>query len=95
MWRDWTRLRRFWYRGAIKAGVSRHNLNLSDCFQSFSVCHLPSLSLQRRPGLQLMLTYFFKQANTLLQLGAITDRLAMGSEPLGTVASALDSVSHT
>ena len=43
---------------------------------------------------------FFKQANTLLQLGAITDRIAMGSavmqnEPLGTVASDLDTVSHT
>jgi hypothetical protein len=37
MWRDWSRLRRFWDRGAIKTGVLRHNQNLSDCFHSFSV----------------------------------------------------------
>jgi hypothetical protein len=43
MWRDWNRLRRFWYRGTIKTGVARHGQNLSDCFQSFSVSHHFSL----------------------------------------------------
>ena len=46
------------------------------------------------------MTHFLNKANTLLQLGAVTDRIAMGSavmhnEPFGTVASALDTVSHT
>lgn len=43
MWRDWSRLRRFWYRGAIKTGLSRHEQNLTDCFQSFSVGYHSSL----------------------------------------------------